>query len=79
MVLANKSVRFKIVADVKNMKPDKSFFIKVVHAGEDLTKHYRAVFVPIDNATIFSFTNSNEGATIHNYQKEGSTRLQKVK
>lgn len=53
------------------MKPNQSFFTKVVHAGEDLTKHFGAVSVPIYNTSIFSFTDAEEGAAIHNYQKEG--------
>jgi methionine-gamma-lyase len=53
------------------MKPNQSFFTKVVHAGEDLTEHFGAVSVPIYNTSIFSFTDAEEGAAIHNYQKEG--------
>lgn len=53
------------------MKSNKSFFTKVVHAGEDLTEHFGAISVPIYNASIFSFADADEGAAIHNYQKEG--------
>lgn len=53
------------------MKSDKSFFTKVVHAGEDSSEHFGAVSVPIYNASVFSFADADEGAAIHNYQKEG--------
>jgi len=53
------------------MKSNKSFFTKVVHAGENLTEHFGAISVPIYNASIFSFADADEGAAIHNYQKEG--------
>ncbi len=53
------------------MKSNQSFFTKVVHAGENLTEHFGAISVPIYNASIFSFADADEGAAIHNYQKEG--------
>ncbi len=53
------------------MKSNQSFFTKVVHAGENLTEHFGAVSIPIYNTSIFSFTDADEGAAIHNYQKEG--------
>ncbi len=53
------------------MKSDKSFFTKVVHAGKDSTEHFGAVSVPIYNTSIFAFADADDGAAIHNYQKEG--------
>ncbi len=53
------------------MKSDESFFTKAVHAGEDLTKNFGSVSIPIYPATIFAFSDADEGAAIHNYQKEG--------
>jgi methionine-gamma-lyase len=53
------------------MKSDKSIFTKVVHAGEDLTQNHGAVSVPIYNASLFAFENADEGAAIHNFEKEG--------
>lgn len=50
---------------------EKSFFTLAVHAGEDLTKHEGAVSVPIYNASVFAFSDADEGAAIHNNQKPG--------
>jgi methionine-gamma-lyase len=50
---------------------EKSFFTKAVHAGENRTENYGAVSVPIYTASVFAFTDADEGAAIHNYQKEG--------
>ncbi len=49
----------------------KSFNTLAVHAGEDLTQHFGSVSVPIYNASVFSFTDADEGAAIHNYEKAG--------
>jgi methionine-gamma-lyase len=53
------------------MKNTKSVFTEAVHAGEDLTKHYGAVSVPIYNASLFAFEDADEGRRIHNYEQEG--------
>lgn len=53
------------------MKSDKSIFTKVVHAGEDLKQNHGAVSVPIYNAAVFSFEDADEGAAVHNFEKEG--------
>ncbi len=53
------------------MKSNQSFFTQAVHAGKDSTEHFGAVSVPIYNTSIFSFADADEGAAIHNYQKEG--------
>ncbi len=50
---------------------EKSFLTKVVHAGEDTTKHEGALSVPIYNASTFAFTDADEGRAIHNYEKPG--------
>ena len=50
---------------------EKSFNTLTVHAGEDLTENFGAVSVPIYTASIFAFSNAEEGAAIHNYQKPG--------
>jgi methionine-gamma-lyase len=53
------------------MMQEKSFFTKAVHAGENRTENHGAVSVPIYTASVFAFTDADEGAAIHNYQKEG--------
>lgn len=50
---------------------EKSFSTLTVHAGEDLTENHGAVSVPIYNASVFAFPDADEGAAIHNHQKEG--------
>ncbi len=50
---------------------EKSFETLAVHAGEDLTQNHGSVSVPIYNASVFAFPDADEGAAIHNYQKDG--------
>lgn len=50
---------------------EKSFDTLTVHAGEDLTQNHGSVSVPVYNASVFAFSDADEGAAIHNYQKEG--------
>jgi methionine-gamma-lyase len=50
---------------------EKSFFTKAVHAGENRSENHGAVSVPIYTASVFAFTDADEGAAIHNHQKEG--------
>ena len=50
---------------------EKSFSTLAVHAGEDLTQNHGSVSVPVYNASVFAFSDADEGAAIHNYQKEG--------
>ncbi|MGI9056820.1 MAG: trans-sulfuration enzyme family protein [Pyrinomonadaceae bacterium] len=50
---------------------EKSFETLAVHAGEDLSQNHGSVSVPIYNASVFAFSDADEGAAIHNYQKEG--------
>jgi methionine-gamma-lyase len=48
-----------------------SFFTKVVHAGDDHSRHYGALSVPVFPASVYAFANADEGAAIHNEEKEG--------
>lgn len=50
---------------------EKFFSTLTVHAGEDLTENHGSVSVPIYNASVFAFSDADEGAAIHNHQKEG--------
>lgn len=49
----------------------KSFDTLAVHAGEDLAQNHGSVSVPIYNASVFAFSDADEGAAIHNYEKDG--------
>lgn len=46
-------------------------FTRVVHAGDDHAAHYGALSVPIYPASVYAFSDADEGAAIHNEQKEG--------
>ncbi len=48
-----------------------SFFTKAVHAGEDRDANFGAVSVPIYPASVFAFSDADEGIAIHNYEKPG--------
>jgi methionine-gamma-lyase len=48
-----------------------SFDTAAVHAGEDRSKNYGAVSVPIYPASVFSFSDADEGIAIHNFEKPG--------
>jgi methionine-gamma-lyase len=50
---------------------DESFFTLAVHAGEDRSENHGAVSVPVYNASVFAFADSEEGAEIHNELKPG--------
>ena len=50
---------------------DKPFTTLAVHAGEDRTKNHGAVSVPIYSASVFAFSDADEGIAIHNYEKPG--------
>lgn len=58
------------MVNLKKMS-EKSFSTLAVHAGEDLTQNHGSVSVPVYNASVFAFSDADEGAAIHNYQKEG--------
>src|SRR5688500_18646827 len=49
----------------------KAFTTAAVHAGEDRTENFGAVSVPIYPASIFSFSDADEGIAIHNFEKPG--------
>lgn len=53
------------------MKNKHSFETLAVHAGEDLSQNHGSVSVPIYNASVFAFSDADEGAAIHNFLKEG--------
>ena len=48
-----------------------SIFTQAVHAGEDRTANHGALSVPIYPASVFAFTDADEGVAIHNYEKPG--------
>ena len=49
----------------------KSFETLAVHAGEDRKANHGAVSVPIYNASVYAFTDADEGAAVHNHEKPG--------
>ncbi len=46
-------------------------YTKGVHAGDDHSSHYGALSVPIYPASVYAFTDADEGAAIHNEEKDG--------
>lgn len=50
---------------------NKSFDTLAVHAGEDRTQNHGAMSAPIYSASVFAFTDADEGAAIHNHEKDG--------
>ena len=48
-----------------------SFFTLAVHAGEDRESHFGALSVPVFNASVYAFSDAEEGAAIHNEFKHG--------
>jgi methionine-gamma-lyase len=48
-----------------------SIYTKVVHAGEDHSQHFGALSVPIYPASLYAFSDADEGAAIHNEEKHG--------
>ncbi len=48
-----------------------SFFTLAVHADEDRTANHGAVSIPIYPASVFAFTDADEGIAIHNHEKPG--------
>lgn len=42
-----------------------------VHAGDDPSSHFGALSVPIYPASVYAFTDADEGAAIHNEEKDG--------
>lgn len=50
---------------------DESFYTLAVHAGEDREANHGAVSVPIYPASVFAFSDADDGIAIHNYEKDG--------
>ena len=50
---------------------ERSIYTLAVHAGEDRSAHFGAVSVPVYNASVYAFTDAEEGAAIHNEFKHG--------
>ena len=50
---------------------DESFYTLAVHAGEDRDSHFGALSVPVYNASVYAFSDAEEGAAIHNEFKDG--------
>ncbi|CAN5483299.1 methionine gamma-lyase [soil metagenome] len=50
---------------------DTSIFTRAVHAGDDHSNHYGALSVPVYPASVFAFSDADEGAAIHNEEKDG--------
>lgn len=48
-----------------------SLFTKAVHAGDDRSSHFGALSVPIYPASVYAFADADEGAAIHNEEKDG--------
>lgn len=50
---------------------EKSIYTKAVHVGDDPSQHFGAMSVPIYPASVYSFSDADEGAAIHNEEKDG--------
>ncbi len=48
-----------------------SLFTRAVHAGDDHLSHFGALSVPIYPASVYAFADADEGAAIHNEEKDG--------
>ncbi len=51
---------------------DKSMFTTSVHAGDNRSEHFGALSIPIYLASVYAFSDADEGAAIHNEEKDGS-------
>jgi methionine-gamma-lyase len=49
----------------------RSIYTRAIHAGEDHSEHFGALSVPIYPASVYAFNDADEGAAIHNEQKDG--------
>ena len=49
----------------------KSLFTRSVHAGDDHASHFGALSVPIYPASVYAFSDADEGSAIHNEEKDG--------
>lgn len=50
---------------------ERSFNTAAVHAGEDRSENYGALSMPIYTASVYAFSDADEGIAIHNYKKPG--------
>lgn len=50
---------------------DDSFFTLSVHAGEDRSSNFGALSIPIYPASVFAFSEADDGVAIHNFEKPG--------
>lgn len=50
---------------------DPSIYTQAVHAGDDHSEHFGALSTPIYPASVFAFPDADEGASIHNEEKDG--------
>lgn len=50
---------------------NESIYTLAVHAGEDKTQNHGALSMPVYSASVFAFRDADEGAAIHNHEKEG--------
>lgn len=56
---------------LRKIMPETTFETLAVHAGEDREANHGAVSVPIYNASVYAFTDADEGAAVHNHEKPG--------
>ncbi|PYT00124.1 MAG: methionine gamma-lyase [Acidobacteria bacterium] len=50
---------------------NKSFDTLAVHGGEERDSHYGALSIPIYPASVFAFSDADDGIAIHNFEKPG--------
>ena len=50
---------------------NESIYTLAVHAGEDREANHGALSIPIYNASVYAFTDAEDGAAIHNEFKHG--------
>ena len=50
---------------------NKSIYTRAVHAGDSPSEHYGAMSVPIYPASVYAFSDADEGAAIHSEEKDG--------
>src|SRR5213592_2850444 len=50
---------------------ERSIYTRAVHAGENHAEHFGALSVPIYPASVYAFPDADEGAAIHNEEKDG--------
>lgn len=55
--------------DLRSKK--RSILTRSVHAGEDHAGHFGALSVPIYPASVYAFADADDGAAIHNEEKDG--------